>query len=331
MGFAGQYLKKQKGFVPRVIDLPSEKLGFVVVIPVYCEPDLTGTLDSLWNCTRPRCHAEVLLVINSAANSTPEIQLQNVHTIGIAEQWIREHQDPSLGFSIITFTDMPVKDAGVGFARKTGMDEAICRFDLINNPNGYILSFDADSTCDPDYFTAIEDVVNKDPSLKGFTVYFEHPVSGAAFPEEVYQGIIHYELHLRYVNQFLRFSGFPFAHHTVGSCFGVRADIYAQQGGMNKRQAGEDFYFLNKIIPLGHFTDINTTRVIPSPRESFRVPFGTGTAISKFLATGNREFLTYNPKCFVGLQLFFQQVPALFSKNSEDISRIIDGSFSCIG
>ena len=98
-----------------------------------------------------------------------------------------------------------------------------------------------------------------------------------------------YELHLRYLNLFSRFTGFPYAYHTIGSCFGVRAETYASQGGMNKRKAGEDFYFLHKIIPLGEFREINNTCVIPSPRESDRVPFGTGAAIGKYLFRGIRH------------------------------------------
>ncbi len=154
-------------------------------------------------------------------------------------------------------------------------------------------------------------------------VYFEHPVSGTEFPENVYRGIIDYELHLRYINQFLRFAGFPFAYHTIGSCFGVRADIYAAQGGMNKRKAGEDFYFLHKIIPLGHFAELNTTRVIPSPRPSDRVPFGTGVAVGKYLSSNEAGTLTYAPECFLTLRLLLQQVKRLFRANTADIASMM--------
>jgi hypothetical protein len=61
----------------------------------------------------------------------------------------------------------------------------------------------------------------------------------------------------------------------------VRASAYCVEGGMNKRKAGEDFYFLQKFIKLGNFSELNTTKVIPSPRPSHRVPFGTGRAIAE--------------------------------------------------
>ena len=36
----------------------------------------------------------------------------------------------------------------------------------------------------------------------------------------------------------------------------VRADAYLRQGGMNRRKAGEDFYFLNKFMVLGGYGEM---------------------------------------------------------------------------
>jgi hypothetical protein len=324
MGFADQYLSKQQGYNPYISNIPSEHLRFVVVIPAFCETGLTDSLESLWHCDRPAADAEIIIVVNSAENSNQQVLRENQSCIISTSQWISDHQDPSMRFYIMEKMAMPAGVAGVGLARKTGMDEAIYRFNLIGNSNGYILSFDADSQCDTNYFTAIEQEITTQQFPTGFTIYFEHPVSGIVFSEELYQGIIDYELHLRYVNQFLHFTGFPFASHTVGSCFGVRADIYSAQGGMNKRKAGEDFYFLHKIIPLGHFFNIKTTRVIPSPRESLRVPFGTGTAISRYLASEEKEMHTYSPDCFLSLFQFFQQTGKFFKIKPDEINTIIN-------
>ena len=40
--------------------------------------------------------------------------------------------------------DMPLKHAGVGLARKWGMDEAVARFAHIQRPEGLIITLDAD-------------------------------------------------------------------------------------------------------------------------------------------------------------------------------------------
>ncbi len=128
---------------------------------------------------------------------------------------------------------------------------------------------------------------------------------GDDFPEDIYRYITLYELHLRYYIQGLRYSGFPYAFHTVGSAIAVKAFQYVKAGGMNRRQAGEDFYFVQKLVPLGGYFALNSTTVYPSPRESFRVPFGTGAAISRLMNNPGEEFLTYNFEAFRELRSLF--------------------------
>ena len=94
-------------------------------------------------------------------------------------------------------------------------------------------------------------------------------------------GIQLYEDYLHYYKKALDYAGFPDSIYTIGSAFAVRADAYVKQGGMNRRQAGEDFYFLNKLTKLGKITEINDAYVYPSARVSDRVPFGTGAAMNK--------------------------------------------------
>ena len=60
-------------------------------------------------------------------------------------QWMKKHSRPEFQFILIEDLKMPERDAGVGLARKTGMDQALYRFNFLNKPNGFILSFDADS------------------------------------------------------------------------------------------------------------------------------------------------------------------------------------------
>jgi hypothetical protein len=76
---------------------------------------------------------------------------------------------------------------------------------------------------------------------------------------------------------------------------------------MNQRQAGEDFYFLQKIIPLGGFLDLTQTRVLPSPRPSDRVPFGTGRAVRAHLA--GTTIATYPLPAFLDLKTFLAERP----------------------
>jgi hypothetical protein len=106
------------------------------------------------------------------------------------------------------------------------------------------------------------------------------------FPPTVFDAVINYELHQRYYLQAVRYTGYPFAYHTVGSCFAVLAETYCRMGGLSRRKAGEDFYFIQKIAVHGRYGECRTTRVYPSPRPSDRVPFGTGPDISRQISCG---------------------------------------------
>jgi len=68
--------------------------------------------------------------------------------------------------------------------------------------------------------------------------------------------------------------------------------------GMNQRQAGEDFYFLQKLAKTGRVDQVFTTTVRPSSRASGRVPFGTGQRVGRYLAGGRDEYLLYDPRCY---------------------------------
>ena len=335
---ATSYYFDRFGFVPHLPPLPTEPphphLGMIIVIPCYNEPDLLASLHSLWRCDRPKCAVEIIVVVNSSESSPPEILEQNRRTLAEAELWVREDCDRAFRIHFVHTPNLPRKHAGVGLARKIGMDEALHRLDQLNRLEAPIVCFDADSTCDPNYLTEIESYFSTHPKSPGCSIYFEHPLerihhrdtentenikspvpplrelcASVVNSSSLIEAITLYELHLRYYVEALRFAGFPHAFHTIGSSMAVRAEAYMRQGGMNKRQAGEDFYFLHKIIPLGHFGEINTTRVIPSPRPSDRVPFGTGRAVRDYLST--RKFETYPLQAFHDLKQFFSEIEAL--------------------
>jgi len=197
------------------------------------------------------------------------------------------------------------------------MDEAVYRFLQSGVNNGVIIGFDADSTCDENYLEEIEQTFFSGKQVNGASIYFEHPLEGDEYDPAVYEGITLYELHLRYFNQALRYTGFPYAYHTVGSSFAVSASAYVKQGGMNKRKAGEDFYFLQKIISLSNYTEINTTRVIPSPRPSERAPFGTGASIRQWIENKPTALDTYPLEPFDDLKDLFALVPEFYKANPE--------------
>ncbi len=311
---AVQYYFQRFGFVPRQISLTvPPDLGLVVVIPCYNEPDLIASLQSLDRCERAACRVEVIVVINSGEDAIESVRQQNRKTFESATIWMAGHGDKRLQFHLLHFPELPSKKAGVGLARKIGMDEALRRFDSVNRLDGVIVCFDADCECDSNYLVEIERFFLERPGAHGASIYFEHPLEGSESPQ-VYEGVKAYELHLRYYVEALRYSGFPHAFHTIGSSMAVRARDYFEQGGMNKRKAGEDFYFLHKVIPLGGFGEINATRVIASPRPSDRVPFGTGRAVREYLDAGKVD--SYPLQAFDDLRFFFADLPELYESDA---------------
>lgn len=290
----------------------------IVVIPCFNEPDLIPSLESLKNCDQPTCDVEVIVVINSGVEHSAEIKSKNLETLTKARNWSKKNSTSKLKYHFIHVDNLPQKHAGVGLARKIGMDEAVGRFDSFNT-DGIIICYDADSLCDKNYLTEIENLFTSNSKLKGCSIYFEHPISGNNFDATIYNGIINYELHLRYYVLAMRFCDLPFAYHTIGSSMAVISSAYQKQGGMNKRKAGEDFYFLHKIISQGNFAELKTTRVIPSPRVSDRVPFGTGRAIGEWVRIESKTYSTYNFKSFKLIREFVKQIPDLYKTDFENL------------
>jgi len=298
---------------PFIHEEPHQELGLIVVIPCYNETNLISSLADLFRADDPKCAVEIIVVINASEDTSEQIKAQNEETYREVNDWTAKNKKAHFSVHQIFTNNLPKKHAGVGFARKIGMDEAVYRFEQIAT-DGIIVCFDADSKCDTNYLVEIEAHFKRHPKSPGSSIHYEHPLTGNEFDAQVYQGIIGYELHLRYYNQALKFCGLPYAFHTVGSSMAVRSSAYQKQGGMNRRKAGEDFYFLHKIIELGGFTEIKSTRVIPSPRISDRVPFGTGKAIGDWVAKNEEEHYTYGFDSFLLIRRFVEHIPQFYNE-----------------
>ena len=309
------YLRRY-GYTSRLIESPPpQELELCVVIPSFCEPDITTTLQSLAACKPILGKVEVITVLNQSSSDPKEVFEQNQKTLEDIQRWQAAYQGDLICHTI--HETLPPKYAGVGLARKIGMDEACRRFNHLKK-DGVIVCLDADCTCDTHYLQALWNHFRTDPHTPGCSIYFEHPLENKAIAE--------YELHLRYYTHALRYCGLPCAFQTVGSAMAVRCSAYEKQGGMNKRKAGEDFYFLQKIIKLGGFTELKNTTVYPSARLSYRVPFGTGKAMSDYLQSKKANFTTYDPSTFKDLKNLVLQVPQLHQA-SEPQSQSIWNTF----
>ncbi len=298
-------------------------LGLVVVIPAMNEDQILNPLGALLDCNPTGCKVEVIVVLNHSKTASDDVKVLNHMGARILKQWNRNESNDWLTFHTIFLEDVPAKIAGVGYARKVGMDEAVWRFNKIGNDDGVIVCFDADTYCDPDYLVEIELLFLDNPKCPAASIYYEHPVKGEVHEDFIYSAIIDYELHLRYYLNAKRFTGHPHIYETIGSAMAVRNSAYQKEGGMNKRKAGEDFYFLNKFTSDPNFMELNDTRVIPSPRVSDRVPFGTGKAVGEIIGS-TESYETYHLQSFLDLKLFFDHVIDFKDANEETLLSLYD-------
>ena len=164
---------------------------------------------------------------------------------------------------------------------------------LSEKPNSPIICLDADTQVDANYLAEIHAQFQND-SAWAAVVAFAHPIEGS---EREQESIVWYETFLRYWALGLRQARSPYAYHSIGSAIACTAEAYASAGGMNRRRAGEDFYFLQELAKTGNVSHIRSTVVRPSARVSDRVPFGTGRRMTE-LQDEDADRLAYHPDTF---------------------------------
>ncbi len=297
-----RYLEKRQFYPLGVADKPPGDLDLVVVIPCFDEPDIESVLDSLGSCEAPNCSVEVLVIVNAPRGADPKILSRNQAAAQCVRDWQAPREKTWLRVRLIEHNDLPPRRAGVGLARKIGLDEAVARLRESTNADGIIVCLDADCLVAANYLVASRQFFASNPHLAGASIYFEHPeILDKKMP--IARAMVEYELHLRCYIAGQRSAGFPYAYHTVGSTIACRASDYVAQGGMNLRQGGEDFYFAQKLIAARPYSALNGTIVYPGVRRSRRVPFGTGPALERALTS--RDMLrTFAPPIYRDLREF---------------------------
>ncbi|MCH7964185.1 MAG: glycosyltransferase [Bacteroidetes bacterium] len=281
----------------------------VIVIPAIAEYDNIKVLLKSLSKNDPAFFplSLILFVINNSPVSSNEIKEDNLNSINLLRSIIgadnnsdfsREIINSGLQIGLIDASsegkELNTKQAGVGLARKIGMDLSLTIFDYSKGTKKMIICLDADCTISQTYLTNIINDFNKN-NYSVAVVNFEHPVDGT---DEYNAAIICYEIFLRYYVTGLIFAGSDYAFHTIGSTMMCYHNAYMKIGGMNKRKAAEDFYFLEKLAKNYPINKIDCAIVYPSKRSSWRVPFGTGQRVTRFLSKIRDEYLLFDPDVF---------------------------------
>lgn len=317
----------------------TDHISQVVVIPAYAEREmLFSTLASLArNTPAALASSLVICVVNNQMNSPEEVKKNNLQTMECLEILIKKkslhifkkeqqlHQrlteigDANMKLGYINAStpgyEIPQRVGGVGMARKIGMDTALRLLGTESATPRVILSLDADTLVQENYLAAIRQNFTK--AVKTAIVAYEHSMPSDDLEKAA---ICCYEIFLRYWVLGLKYAKSPWAFHSIGSTMAVSTDAYLDVRGMNRRAAGEDFYFLNKLAKVCNIDYIKDTCVYPSARASTRVPFGTGKRIQRFLSgTYEKEYCLYDPKVFSILAAWLQLMEQMILEHEHKI------------
>jgi hypothetical protein len=177
---------------------------------------------------------------------------------------------------------------GVGMARKLAMDLAAALILQGDVACPVIFMTDADVTLPDGYFEAAQD-------LDAGTVLY--PFRHQADDPLIRLKAETYELHLRHYVSGLARAGSPYAFQTLGSTIAIHAETYARIRGVPRRNAGEDFYLLNKAAKVDPIISLGNPEIVIHARPSSRVPFGTGPALFS-MPDSVEEFVSYPEDVF---------------------------------
>lgn len=314
-----KYLNKRASDTWKIENDYQKYFQKIIVVPSIAESNnLPGLIKSLeQNDELELLNTLLLIVVNNRVSSTEEVKNDNQKTIDYLKN-IKAKVNISFIDACSVGKEMDDKNGGVGLARKIGMDLALTKFDYLSINKKILICTDADCIVDSNYLSEISQEFNTN-ILEAAVVNFAHNIDG---DDEETKAIICYEIFLRYYVLGLSFAKSDYAFHTIGSTMLCTPEAYVKVEGMNKRKAAEDFYFLEKLAKIYPIGEIKSTSVHPSKRGSWRVPFGTGRSVDRYLSNSRDEYMLYDPKCFIVLKSWLQVFNYNSISNQIDLIRI---------
>ena len=291
------YLKKRASLNPWFLNpKPKNKFNQAVIIPAFNEfKYLPNTLNSL-NCNDPNLLNDtlVVVVVNSVNNTPKNILADNYKTL----EFIKKSKY-NFKLSVVDATtpglQLPDKYGGVGLSRKIGMDLSL---PYLNNEKSLLFTTDADTLLHPDYLKFVNNNFNK-KSIKAAIVNFKHLKSTN---NHIEKAIRQYEKFLFMTAKMISNTGSPYGYVSMGSTMICNVDAYCSIGGMPKKKATEDFYFLQELTKYCGVYKINKILVHPSPRSTERVFLGTGFRINQLINGLSIKKLYFSKKAYNTLE-----------------------------
>lgn len=280
----------------------------LVAIPCCNEFDsLPETLKSLE--ATGQVGRDVLVVVNVNQRASMDNR-NNLATLNWLEKF--ETSLPLAWLNHVTEERAYPEKFGVGLARNQCCTAGLSFIDAA----APVISLDADSPVNPNYYQAIFDYIGEHPCFQAGHVNFKHRLCGN---EDEKRAIEIYEWHLKRHRKKLEDANSPHAWYAIGSTIVCTKQAYIKSGGYHRRRmAGEDFYLLQQLSKTGcNIEMIEKAIVFPSNRVSDRVPFGTGKAVEDIVKSG--QWLTYHDHCYRDLGQLLNAVKSNASSSAADI------------
>jgi hypothetical protein len=298
------YAETEINFVP---ELPQKNWDKVLVIPARSEGDLLlSTLASVERAALFASSKVLTILVVNGHESEISVNRKLFEKLGVASvlapwSFLENHGSDLLVINRATPPRCFQEKDGVGLARKIGCDLALALIHEKRIRSVWIRNTDADVILPEDYFLHLE--THEDPERRtvAFVYDFVHntkPLGHLAPALELY------DLSLRYYVEGLKWANSPYAFHTIGSALVVHAEAYAEVRGFPKREAGEDFYLLNKLAKIGKIEGSLGSPIQIQGRLSNRTPFGTGAKVSEITShlSEGKEMLFYHAEIFYYLR-----------------------------
>jgi hypothetical protein len=341
-----KYLEKYAEPEARLARQLEQAYGAALVVPAYAEDvSLLADLEPALNAAATR--VLLIVVVNATEDAEPATHAANQRLLdalrsrSLLQQTLTSPPGCTAAASLgrLGNYDLLVidraapgrwlpSDQGVGLARRIGMDIGLALYAQGRLGSAWLGCTDGDARLPSDYFA--QNAATAPRGVGGtrrvaLTLPFFHVAGGQA---DVDQATAIYELSLRYYTLGLASAGSAYAYESLGSSIVTLAEAYAEVRGFPRRQAGEDFYLLDKLAKVGTVHRPEREPILLRSRASSRVPFGTGARVAEIVAEGG-GLTTYHPRVFELLGLTHKALTRAVTSQREDavtieLSRSLD-------
>jgi len=274
-----------------------------VAIPAYHEhAHLPATLKSLAEQTLK--DFTVWVCVNEPEGTEynhPEAHRSNIKTLELLKETA-----PSYPFKLNILNQIS-SGHGVGWARDLLAKRIIESF-----PQGITVCLDADTILGPRHLEDVRKAFKAYPNAAGLAAPYFHEVPSDSL---MARNLLRYEIYMRYYQIQLWKIDSPYAYLALGSAMAYRHSAWKAVRGIPHRQAGEDFYFLQKLRKTRDLIRWIPSTVHPSSRYSQRVPFGTGILLREdTLEVQNTRFPFFSHHSFEKIKTTCARFPDLYKK-----------------